>query len=282
VIALQKTITRIPWTLFAAVLFVYCLFNSDTVAESTGRYLSLCGEKVIPALFVFSVLAGIVCKSKHFYRLISLVPRGGAELALLFMGMLGGFPLGAAVATELYENGSITKKQGEYLCAFTNNPSLSFILSYVGGVLGDLRLGVYLALLCFASSVFIAVVFRYIFLKPNERRILPSVSSHTQASLASAIKEGGFTMLIISACVVFFGSISQLLPTALRGFLEISGGMASCKSPVRAAVLLGFSGISVMCQVAAICGGKLSAAPFITAKLLQSAFMGIFACFLFD
>jgi len=51
------------------------------------------------------------------------------EAALLAMGMLGGFPLGAAVAVELYDNGAVDKRQAEYLCAFTNNPSLSFSVS---------------------------------------------------------------------------------------------------------------------------------------------------------
>lgn len=278
---MQKSLMRIPLTPVAAVLFVYCLFNSGAVAESTGKYLSLCGERLIPSLFVFSVLAGIICKSKCFYGFCASFSKGGTELALLFMGTLGGFPLGAAVATELYENGSLTKKQAEYLCAFTNTPSLSFILSYVGGIF-DSKTGVKLALLSLASSVFVAVVLRYTFLDKNERQILLSPSDRPQASLASAVKEGGFTMLVISACVVFFGSISQLFPKDMQGFLEISGGMASCKSPVQAAVLLGFSGFSVMCQVGAVCKGRLSALTFITAKLIQSAFMGAFAYFLFD
>ena len=198
------------------------------------------------------------------------------------LGMLGGFPLGATVACELYTQGKITKRQGEYLCAFTNNPSLSFMLSYVGGIFGDRRLGVLLAILCFVCSAFVAIAFKYLFLNKEERDILLVGASSSKIELADAIKDGGITMVVICACVVFFGSISRLLPMNLRGFLEISGGMEGCNSPVQAAVLLGFSGFSVMCQVAVVCKRKLSLAPFIGAKLMQSAVMGICAYFLFD
>ncbi len=282
VIIVNKTVPRLPWALFAALFFVYCLFNSTAVAESTRSYLALCGERVVPALFVFSVLASLVCKSKYFYALCRLVPGIGTELALLLMGMLGGFPLGAVVASELYENGCINKKQGEYLCAFTNNPSLSFTVSFVGGTLGSAGLGIALAALCFVSSTIVALLFKFFYLGKAERKITLDKAFGAETEIATAIREGAFTMLVICACVVFFGSLGTLLPGPLRGFLELSGGIANCYDPVLAAMLLGFSGVSVMGQVAVVCKGKLAVAPFIAAKLLQSALMGFFAYFLFD
>lgn len=279
---MHKTALRPPWALLAAVLFVYCLLNSAAVAESCGAYLKLCGERVVPSLFVFSVLAAMICRSKGFYRLCAVLPCGGTEIALLIMGMLGGFPLGATVAYELYANGKISKRQAEYLCAFTNNPSVSFTVSYVGGVLGSRRMGALLALLTFLSAAVTAIILRYTFLKKDERHIAPPVAAFSSTELAAAIRDGSITMLVICGCVVFFGGLSQMLPEGLRGFLELSGGIAICRTPTKAAVLLGFSGVSVMCQVSAVCRGKLSAAPFVLAKLMQSAIMGVFAYFLFD
>ncbi len=279
---MQKTIFRAPAALMAAGAFVYCLLNSGRVAESCGIYLKLCGEKLIPALFVFSVLSSVICGSKAFYRLCAFFPFWGVETALLILGVLGGFPLGASVAEKLYAEGQVNKKQAEYLCAFTNNPSLSFTVSYVGAVLGSKKTGAVLAILTVLSAVVSAVLLRYVFLPKEDRHIAPSLGLVKSKGLAEAVRDGCFNMLIICGCVVFFGSIGVLLPEKLRGILELSGGIANCKTETQAAFLLGFSSFSVMCQVSAVCGGKLSVLPFLLSKLIQSAFMTFFAYFLFD
>lgn len=278
---MKKSFFSSWWTLLAACLFVYCIFNSSAVAENSRIYLRLCSEKVIPSLFVFSVLASVVCGSSAFYRLCSLFPFFGTEAALIIMGILGGFPLGATVAYELYEGGRITKRQAEYLCAFTNNPSLPFIISYVGGALGSRKVGTALAALCLLSAILSAVLLRYVFLGKEERSIKPPLGIGSGKSITKAIKDGSVTMVIISGCIVFFGSICPLFPKSARGFLELSGGIAGCQHPTEAAVLLGFSGLSVMCQVAAACKGRLSVVPFVLSKLMQSAVMGAAAYFLF-
>lgn len=275
-----KKAVKPPWAVPAAVLFVYCLLNSGTVAENSGKYLKLCGERVVPALFVFSVLANIICKSKAFYTLCHVLPRFGVEAALLIMGMLGGFPLGAAVAVELYDNGAVSKKQAEYLCAFTNNPSLSFTVSYVGGVFNNKNIGLRLALLTALSAVAAAVILKP-FLLPKSKggiKLIPATGS--VPTLSAAIKDTCTTMLVICGCIVFFGSLCWMLPPQLQGVLELSGGISRCRSVGNAAVLLGFSGVSVLCQVSAVCKGKLSTAPYLAAKLVQAAFMGLGAHFL--
>ena len=282
VIKVKKTIFNSLWALTAVFLFIYCLLNSESVAENSRLYLKLCGERVIPSLFVFSALSAIICGSGAFYKLCSLLPFFGTEAALIVMGALGGFPLGATVAHGLYDEGRITKKQAEYLCAFTNNPSLSFTVSYVGGVLGDRRLGAALAALCFLSATLSAVVLRYVFLEKEERSITLYAGLTKGKGVAEAIREGSVTMVVISGCIVFFGGICPLFPKAIRGFLELSGGIANCQTATEAAVLLGFSGLSVTCQVAAACKGRLSVFPFVISKVLQSAVMGVAAYFLFD
>jgi len=277
---LVKKAVKPPWAAVAAVLFVYCLLNGGTVAENSGKYLRLCAERVVPALFVFSVLANIICKSKAFYTLCRVFPRFGVEAALLAMGMLGGFPLGAAVAVELYDNGAVDKRQAEYLCAFTNNPSLSFTVSYVGGVFNSKAIGIRLALLTALSAVAAAIILKP-FLLPKSKggiRLMPAATD--TPTLSAAIKDTCTTMLVICGCIVFFGSICWILPQNLQGFLELSGGISNCRSVVNAAVLLGFSGVSVLCQIAAVCKGKLSAAPYLTAKLIQGVIMGAAAHFL--
>ncbi len=271
--------------LSATTIFIYCMFHSEAVARLSYDYLMLCTRSVVPSLFVFSVLTRLICYDELFFKLCSLFPRAGAEGMLLLAGILGGFPLGASVSMGLYEGGHITKKQAEYLCSFTNNPSLTFMISYVGLRLGNSFYGAVLALICFISSVVCATVTRSL-LPKSERHILPPSVSLTGRGISAAISESLRSMAAICGCVIFFGCMGGLLPSGappiLRGFLELTSGISVCSSPVKAAMLLGFSGVSVVFQVAAVTRGRLSLKPYLLSKLLQSALMGGAAHIIFD
>lgn len=265
-------------TLLFAVLFVLCLVKSDAVATESAAYLRLCGLRVVPSLFVFSVLCSVLCQSPCFFRLCAL-PYFGAETAVLLIGMLGGFPLGATAVVALYESGAVSKRQAEYLCAFCNNPSLSFIVGYVGAAEGR-RMSITLALLCAASAVLIALVLKRFYLRGGERLLAFVPIRPAEKPTAKILAEGCAAMLSVCGCIVFFGSIGALLPRPLSGFLELCGGISRSTNPVYTAALVGFSGVSVIMQIATVCGGRFSLKPFVVSKLFQSVFMafGAYIC----
>lgn len=265
-------------TLLFAVLFVLCLAKSSSVAAESAAYLRLCGLRVVPSLFVFSVLCSVLCRSDCFFKLCAL-PYFGAETAVLLIGLLGGFPLGATAVVTLYESGAVSKRQAAYLCAFCNNPSLSFIVGYVGAAEGR-RTSITLALLCTASAVLTALVLKRFYLRGGERMLTFAPIRQAEKPVTKILAEGCGTMLSVCGCIVFFGSIGALLPKPLSGFLEICGGISRSTSTVYTAALLGFSGVSVIMQIATVCDGRFSLKPFVLSKLFQSAFMafGAYIC----
>ncbi len=270
-------LTRSLTPLVAAAVFAFCLFNSNTLAESSRQYLVLCGQRVVPSLFVFSVLGAWVSQGEGLYKLCRRLPLWGTEATVLLLGLCGGVPLGPLTAAELYRNGAISKKQAEYLCTFSCTPSVSFIISFTGGVLGG-NTGALLALLYIAVSVLTAAVFKPLMLSGEERRLVPAIMPKAKP-FSTILANSSASSVIICGCVVFFGSMATMLPQFIGGFLEISAGIANCKSIVEAAVLLGFSGFSILFQAAAASGGELSLKPCFAAKLFQGALMGGIAYF---
>lgn len=238
----------------------------------------LCGQRVVPALFVFSVLGTLIAQGAGPAKLCALFPRWGTEAAVLLLGLFGGVPLGPLTALELYRSGGISKRQGEYLCCFSCTPSLSFIISFGGELLGKAA-ATRLAVLTVVTAVITALIFKPLMLEKNNRQILPVVMINAKP-FSAVLASSAASAVVICGCVVFFGCMAEMLPKAIGGFLEISSGISNCKSLVEAAFLLGFSGISILCQTAALCGDELSVAPCVCAKLFQSVFMGICAYFL--
>lgn len=95
---------------------------------------------LIPTLLPFIILTGMLTHTGHirkfllpfesFFRIFPGVSIWGGYVFIL--GMLCGYPLGAKLASDLYESQKISKKEALYLTTFCNNPSPAFIITYLG------------------------------------------------------------------------------------------------------------------------------------------------------
>ncbi len=271
----------------AAVLFGYLLLRPSLAGGEVKNAVKFCVEVIIPSLFVFLVLSKLVLG-----QLITLAGRA-LPFALIISGAVSGFPVGAKIIRELYENGSLSKKQAELLLSCSDNASVSFIVSFAGaGVLGSLRAG----LLLFWGKLLISALWYFaaskIYLLPWEREFLPG-PDYPKSTLPQAIKDASRTMAEICAAIVFFmclsGVITRFLPaneyvqSFVRGFFEFSGGIGICgRMPpgagyVVTAMLIGWSGICVHMQVSLSAGKELSLKLYTLNKSAECFLMGVFA-----
>lgn len=290
------------------LLGIFCLLlilrNSSVAVEYMSRGLLLCARTVIPSLFPFMVLSELIVTGgigrkilgkicKPFCKLFRLTSEGCMAVLL---GMLCGFPIGARCAIISFEQGQISREEAERVLCFSNNPSSAFLISAVGGSLWEnpkFGLALYL-------SVLTASALTGIFLgrhskkrgKANIHTPLPHPTSTSGAQLFSeAMHSATISMLLVCAYVIFFSALVgtfnfmpgvQKLPEAMRALFfcvfEMSSGMSQAStlaSPMIAAILCafaaGWSGISVHCQILAICDKKnLSLRPYVRSKLIQS------------
>ena len=145
------------------------LWRSAVAAEAVRRGLTLCARSVIPALFPYFVVSGLLISlglaDGVGRRLEPLTRRlfgvSGAGASAFFLGLLGGYPVGGRTVGQLYRAGQLSKDEAERLLAFCNNAGPSFILGVVGvGCFGSLRTGVYLYLVHAFSAVLVGILFR--------------------------------------------------------------------------------------------------------------------------
>lgn len=292
---------------FGLFCLLLLLKNSEVAIEYMNRGLLLCVRTIIPSLFPFMVLSELIVSgglseslprflTRPLERLFGL-PAIGCCAALL--GMLCGFPVGAKCASLAYERGALTKKETERVLCFSNNPSSAFLISAVGVSLwGNHRFGTALYGVILASSV-ITGIFSNVFQKKKEKETLspsfctaPTTPLSGASLFSTAIRSATWSILLVSAYVVFFSTLMGSLELVLGGFsvganvraaifclLELSGGMSTAATLENAhfAALLsafaaGWSGLSVHCQVLSVCDGKgLSFRGYFLSKLVQGA-----------
>ena len=128
------------WATLALILW------PDQAMEAMRDGLKLCGNVILPSLFPFFVLSSLVVElgmSRYLGKLLEPVMAplfrvNGNCAAALALGFVGGYPVGARTAIELYEQDQCSRTEAERMLAFCNNSGPAFILGVVGaGVFGS-------------------------------------------------------------------------------------------------------------------------------------------------
>ncbi len=275
------------------------MFPADCL-EVGRAAVNLCLNSVVPSLFPFLICSGIFSATgaaTACSRYLSPVVRPlfkvpGCGAAAFVLGIVSGYPVGAACAANLYATGQCTKTEAERLCAFCNNSGPIFIMSVVGcGFLGSAVLGKYLYIAHILSAILSGIVLG-IFSKQShgQRSVLPpkAVPSPKNAVfiLGDVMDTSISSMLKICGFVVFFSVFAAAIPKSsitpyLAAILEITGGikqLAALEISLDTKLCLisffaAFSGISIMLQVGAITAPhRLSLVPYILGKLIQGGF----------
>ena len=274
------------------------LVRSAVAGEAVRRGLALCARSVIPALFPYFVVSGLFTSlgfAEGVGRRLAPVTEhlfgvGGAGASALFLGLLGGYPVGGRTAGQLYRAGRLEKDEAQRLLAFCNNAGPSFILGVVGlGCFQSLRAGVLLYVIHALSAVLVGVLQKK---KGHPRRsaprplsppekILPAFIRSVQDSAGAMVRICGFVVfaLVVQALLAELTGITH--PAAL-GFIELTGGVVRLGSSetdfVWAAALLGWGGLSVHGQTAAVLAGTgLRMDRYFLGKLLQAAVSAVLA-----
>lgn len=286
-----RALTRLLFPSLLFGMFVLLLFEPAFSSEATLARLGFFVRSVFPSLFAALCLSGLLVSSppaRALYRFPF-----GVELTALLLGVLCGFPVGARTALQLYEEGRISKARAEFLCGFSNLASLPFLVGVVGSTLfGDVGFGVRLSLLQAASALLTAGVL-YALLRPSCHGIRPEEKNVGIgiSDVARTVAGSAHTMLELGGMLVFFGvaadlalHVSGLDPNGawaafLQSALEFSSGVARASAlnagsaKLLTAAAVGFSGLCVCAQIAAVTRGKLSLRPYLLGKSVQCALL---------
>lgn len=302
-------------------LFAFSILRAPASACSySALALQLWFEKMIPSLFPFMVLSGLIVRldlgraiALPIYPLFGRLYRISRTMCTtLLTGFLFGFPLGAKTVAEQYSLGQLSRLQAQYLLAFCNNIGPVYLLSFalpLLGLSGDtenhlLRTAVILAF--FGIPLSYGLVLRYTIYRSMAFSAENSPVSARAGSLSSRSKTGALSFIpaldtsVTSACaaitrlggyMIFFMVCNLLFdktPFAafLAPVLEITSGLALAKaalSPALFMTMLTFGGLSCFAQTyTCIRETDLSFGNYCLHKLLQSTIAFFFYTLLFS
>lgn len=263
------------------------LFYSEPVADGVRAGLHSCAALLIPSLFPFMILAAIVGNTRAGQRLsyavsLLLTPLTGLPRtlgAVYFMSILGGFPVGARMLSQMLERGEIDAKTASRALCCSVNAGPSFLIAAVGaGLFGSRTAGLVLLGAQLLSSLCLAgFAFRG---KKNDLPPTVHLKRLSGDALVGAVRSSASGMLGVCSFVIAFSALSALLRASgilpgaahvlaalfprlgenffhalLNGILEVTTGCIQAASLrtregfVLCAFLVSFSSFSILAQI---------------------------------
>lgn len=287
-------------TTFIIFVFGFILLRfPETAGQGISDGVDLCLGSLIPSLFPFMIVSSLAvnlnifnfaqgCLSKVTNLLFRLP---GKSIGVIFMSMIGGYPIGSKMIKELYKRGEITSVQGKRLLLFCINPGPAFVISSVGFyMLGSKTAGIIIYLSVIISSIIICFFSRFL---ENKAPFIPVTTPHDftgslSNEIVRSVSTGSRAMLEICAWVITFSCISRLVDISafssgtrmfLNCLLEVTNGcyLAAGNLTLPAiACIIGFGGICTHFQVMdAVREVKLRYKHFITSRIMHGALSAI-------
>lgn len=288
----QRTAVAILAALGMGVL----ILDAKSALAGAREGVQLCIQTVIPALFPFFVVSILLTGALVGQRIPFLRPVGkfcglptGGE-ALLLVGLLGGYPVGAQVVAQAYRSGRLSRADARRMLGFCSNAGPAFLFGMLLPMFDNKEAVWVLWLLHLLSALLTGA------LLPGKSQTSVILHGEKQISLPQALERAVGVMGIVSGWVVFFRMLIAvfqrwflwLLPaagqTALIGLLELSNGCLELNAlpsqGIRFILCSGFLSIGGLCvtmQTASVTQG-LGLGMYLPGKAIQTVFSLLLSC----
>lgn len=273
--------------IITAFSMLFLIVNAKNALIYASDAMKLCTTSLIPSLFPFMFLAILLNNdlTGYRFRFLQFIPKicrspEGSE-SIFLLGILGGYPVGAQIISNAYENGSLKKEDAQRMLGFCNNAGPSFIFGIIGPLFHTLIPPISLWLI----QIFSALMTGALLPGCSYGKIV--VNHNANISATTALERSVKTMGLICGWVLLFrimvGFINQKLSALfpkclsilLAGLLELTNGSMALYSVenagtrfILASLFLTIGGLCVALQTASA-AKSLNMKSYMLAKAIQ-------------
>jgi len=273
------------------ICLLILILDGKTALLGAQQGIELCAKTVIPSLFPFFFVSGILNNSFSYVssrfldpvRRLCAVPKG-AE-GMLVTGFLGGYPVGAQAVGKAYADKRLHSRDAVHLIAFCSNAGPAFLFGMLSGIFEKKTAVFSLWGIHIFSAILVAAI-----LPGGPCRELSNAEKNQRASVSGIMHTAVGTMAAVCGWVILFRVVITFLnrwffyalPETVRilavGILELTNGCCELSCIPQEALrfvlcsgFLAFGGICVMMQTASVISG-LPLRHYLAGKLMQTLF----------
>lgn len=236
-------------SLFVLYLLINMVLFPQIYIQATLNGISAWTFNVLPSILPFIFFTKILSSLNVIEKTTEIFEKPFAKIfktpaisSFVFISsIISGYPVGAKLTAELYQNGKITKNDAFKMMSFCSTSGPMFIIGAVGiGMLKSYKIGV----IIFVSHILGAILNGVLYRNRNliNNKTLPTkTSKSSNFDLSTIVYDSAISVISIGVIIaVFFVIITSLspvfniLPPALRpifeGFIEITKGCLTLSS----------------------------------------------------
>jgi len=290
---------------------VIILIFPNEIIKSAKSGLMLWFNTVLPSLFPFMVGANILMGFGFVSFMGTLLEPlmlkifnvSGTGAFALVMGLTSGYPMGAKITADLYNNNKLKKTEAQRLLSFTNNSGPLFIIGAVGiGMFKNVNIGYTMLIIHYISAIITGIIFKSY--KYNEKyhytptkNVFKTALKNMQESrekenktfgliLNESIKNSLESVAIVGGFIILFSVLVKMLSIinnnlnngVIIGILEITNGCniisntkITVEKVILASALISWGGLSIHAQaINFISKTDLSIGLYIFSKFIHS------------
>lgn len=189
----HKKFQRLIIALAALIIIILIILYPNQSLSAALKGLSTWINVVLPALLPFFIASEIMMQLGIVDFLSSLLNPimkplfncPGHSSFVWIMSITSGYPMGPKLIGSLYEDGSITRIEGQRMLAFCNTSGPLFMIGAVGiGMLGSPEAGKIIAISHYSGALILGLLLRFY---GKEKTTRKSSVSHT--SISSAFRQ---------------------------------------------------------------------------------------------
>lgn len=281
--------------IFPLLGMLLLILDTKTALSGAAEGITLCLQTAIPSLFPFFILSSMATVGLSGLRLRFLAPLGrllripaGSE-ALWFVGLIGGYPVGAKSIADANCAKRLSDQNSWRMLAFCSNAGPAFLFGIGSRLFSDTLTCWLVWAIHIAASIIVAV------LTPGGDNHSVCSGEKSALPVTDALHGAIKTMAMVCGWVVIFRVILAFcqrwflwaLPKwaniLILGMLELTNGCCALYAIeeeslrfVFFAFFLGFGGVCVAMQTYSVCRG-LDIGMYLPGKLTQSLISGLLA-----
>ena len=252
-------------TLLLLLSMIFLILDSRCAADSAREALILCGRTLIPSLFPLFVLGGMLVPALAQIRIPGLSRILGFPEGYFLLGLLGGYPLGAACIARAAERGDLRAEDAERITGLCSLCGPGFLFGVVGTLLSPGAAAVVFALQLEAALLTAVLWPGAAGIQSPARTEAVSLSDALNKAVRSILTVCGWVTLAAVAAGFLRRWVFPFLPegiaVVLTGLMELTNGILAAGNLGKdarfllCALFASFGGISVLLQIRGVSPG---------------------------
>ena len=252
-------------TLLLLLSMIFLILDSRCAADSAREAMILCGRTLIPSLFPLFVLGGMLAPALAQIRIPGLSRILGFPEGYFLLGLLGGYPLGAACIARVAERGDLRAEDAERISGLCSLCGPGFLFGVVGTLLSPGAAAVLFALQLEAALLTAALWPGAAGIQSPARTEAVSLSDALNKAVRSILTVCGWVTLAAVAAGFLRRWVFPFLPegiaVVLTGLMELTNGILAAGNLGKdarfllCALFASFGGISVLLQIRGVSPG---------------------------